>query len=169
MLYLRWLPVGSCTLLQRGNGWIPLPLFSVCACGAISSDPDPNLKERGIFYASYHYPPPVPESRRRCCCFHSGSRPAEQLRRLVRFRQLHRRLRQQHLHPAVLPSARHPELSDLLRRPGPVPRHPVRGHAGGVRQPRQDPRGSGHHLGVGCGYPDLDLPPAGRELGGLQR
>ena len=49
MLYLRWLPVGSCTLLQRGNGWIPLPLFSVCACGAISSDPDPNLKERGIF------------------------------------------------------------------------------------------------------------------------
>ena len=98
MLYLRWLPVGSCTLLQRGNGWIPLPLFSVCACGAISSDPDPNLKERGIFYASYHYPPPVPESRRRRCCFHSGSRPAEQLRQLVRFRQLHRRLRQQHLH-----------------------------------------------------------------------
>ena len=28
-----------------------MPLFSVCACGAISSDPDPNLKERGIFYA----------------------------------------------------------------------------------------------------------------------
>ena len=25
------------------------------------------------------------------------------------------------------------------------------------------------HLRVGCGYPDLDLPPAGRELGGLQR
>ena len=101
-------------------------------------------------------------------CFHRCCRAAEQLRRLLCGRHCRSR-RQHHLHRTVCPSARHPELPDLLCRPGPIPRHPLRGHAGGVRQPRQDPRRSCHQLGVGRRHPDMDFPPAGRELGGLYR
>ena len=30
-----------------------------------------------------------------------------------------------------------------------------------IRQPRQDPGGPCHCLGVGCRQPDMDVPPAG--------
>ena len=124
--------------------------------------------ERGFYDASCFFPPSVFEGRRCSSPFHRCCRAAEQLRRLLCGQHCRNR-RQHHLHSTVCPSARHPELPDLLCRPGPVPRHPLRRHAGGVRQPRQDPRRSCHQLGVGRRHPDMDFPPAGRELGGLYR
>ena len=104
---------------------VPLPLFL--------------QRAKEVFYdASCFFPPSVFEGRRRGSPFHRCCRAAEQLRRLRCGRHCRNR-RQRHLHRAVRPPARHPELSHLLCRPGPVPRHPLRGHAGGVRQPRQDP------------------------------
>ena len=121
-------------------------------------------KKRGNHHDSFDHPSSVPQGQRSGSRWHLCSWSAEQLRRqffrwqLRGFRYGFCR-RQQLYHPVRQP-AFHSELPDHRFRPGDAGRRQLRGHPGGVRQQGCDERGPGHQLGLGCGHPDLDVPPA---------
>ena len=148
-------------MLQRSNGCDSVAPFCFVPANKI---------KRGVFHASYFIPPPVPQGcrhdhrhrlrRRAVQRLRFGQRLLERGRRLRRHLQLH--------HPLFQP-ARHPQLPDHRHRHRDGGGRQLHRHPGRVRQQGRHAGGSGHRVGVRRGVPDLDLPPAGRELGGYER